>query len=134
MENVQKTEIRRRIALAIMQIAAIVIVGACLLMTLQQLFPNEFNFKLPEGQNKLTFDSAIYFVVITIATVGYGDICPTSILSRFLIGILFLVALLILTMQTTELSQLFKVDIIYIYIYRIRNYTVNNITKCIQHI
>ena len=41
----------------------------------------------------LNLSDSLYFIVITVSTVGYGDISPTSIPGRLLIVILILVSL-----------------------------------------
>ena len=49
-----------------------------------------FNLTLPEEQVQLYFDTAFYFIMITVMTVGYGDILPGEVFSRVLIGIFIL--------------------------------------------
>ena len=46
--------------------------------------------------------------MITITTVGYGDVVPYSTLSRITVGLFFIAAVLFFTMQTSEISDLIK--------------------------
>ena len=39
---------------------------------------------MQEGFNLLLFNNALYFVIVTLITVGYGDINPSSALSQFI--------------------------------------------------
>ena len=42
----------------------------------------------------------VYFVVVTFATVGYGDITPTWIASRFVVICLIILVIVIIPKQT----------------------------------
>ena len=66
-----------------------------------------FSFNLSTGQD-FTFDTSLYFVLITITTVGYGDVVPSSTLSRISVGLFFIAAVVFFTMQTSEISDLIK--------------------------
>jgi hypothetical protein len=57
----------------------------------------------------MTFGSAFYFMIVTIATVGFGDFYPSSDLARFLIGLFIIVIIIVLSKQTSELNELMKV-------------------------
>ncbi|KAJ3299618.1 hypothetical protein HK104_008211 [Borealophlyctis nickersoniae] len=50
----------------------------------------------PEHAKHLSLIEALYFIIITVATVGYGDIAPTSIAGRVVVIVLILVSLIIL--------------------------------------
>jgi hypothetical protein len=53
-----------------------------------------------------TFHSMIYFVVVTLATVGYGDITPYSQSGRVCVIIFIGVVLVLIPKQTNELMRL----------------------------
>ena len=50
---------------------------------------------MPTDEESLSFDSAFYFMIVTVSTVGYGDIKPGSNLARVIIGI-FIIMIIIL--------------------------------------
>jgi hypothetical protein len=76
------------------------------------------NVKLtcPEGdtlikkRGKLSFDLAFYYMVITMATVGYGDIYPETSWMRLVIGIFVIISIITITKQTSELNDLIKLN------------------------
>ena len=54
-----------------------------------------FLINLPGEKEELTFDSAFYFMIVTVCTVGYGDIFPASDFARIVIGI-FIILIIVL--------------------------------------
>jgi len=56
----------------------------------------------------LTFDLAFYYMVITMATVGYGDIYPDTSWMRLVIGIFVIISIITISKQTSELNEIIK--------------------------
>jgi hypothetical protein len=54
-----------------------------------------FQMDMPNDGETLSFDSAFYFMIITVCTVGYGDIKAGSNLARVIIGI-FIIMIIVL--------------------------------------
>jgi hypothetical protein len=48
----------------------------------------------------------IYFTVVTLATVGYGDVTPKSEEGRVCVIILIIIVLVVIPKQTNELIRL----------------------------
>jgi len=53
-----------------------------------------------------TFHEMIYFVVVSISTVGYGDVIPYSELGRATVMVLIIIVIVIVPQQTNELIRL----------------------------
>lgn len=76
----------------------------------------EYSFQCPEGDYlekipaKITFDLAFYYMIITMSTVGYGDVYPESSWMRLVIGIFVIFAIVTISKQTSELNNLIKID------------------------
>ena len=79
---------------------------------------NSFNMSLtcPDGEYlkkfpaKISFDLAFYYMIITMSTVGYGDVYPATSWMRFVIGIFVIVSIVTISKQTSELNNLIKID------------------------
>ena len=55
--------------------------------------------------DKLKFHSSLYFVVVTLSTVGYGDIIPESALGQVMVIFIIAVTIAIIPRQTNELLR-----------------------------
>lgn len=91
-----RNEVRRQIALIVMTVFILIIFNA----TLLELFENYYrrtvignllafcqenditkvSVCLFDSKRELSFHQWIYFVIVTLSTVGYGDIVPTSVI------------------------------------------------------
>jgi len=56
----------------------------------------------------ITFDDALYFVVVTFTTVGYGDMLPTGHGSRLLMVIFIVTAFTIIPSRVADLAEAIK--------------------------
>ena len=59
------------------------------------------------------FHHYIYFIIVSLTTVGYGEIIPSSILGKFMIVILVIVILVVVPDQTSELINLSNAQTVY---------------------
>ena len=50
---------------------------------------------MPVTGESLTFDSAFYFMIVTVTTVGYGDVHPGSDLARVIVA-LFVILIIVM--------------------------------------
>ena len=57
---------------------------------------------------EMKYLDALYYVIITTATVGYGEIYPTSILSRAIVVSILLIVFLIFADNISKISELMK--------------------------
>ena len=53
-----------------------------------------------------TFFDCVYFMVVTIGTIGFGDMSPTTELSRFVVVIIISFSLIVIPLQLQRLAEL----------------------------
>ena len=70
----------------------------------------QFNDSLDEPSGirciQLTFFDAFYYIIVTISTVGYGDIQPNSVYSRLFIILFVTVSLIMIPISVSRLQKL----------------------------
>eukprot|EP01028_Stygiella_incarcerata_P010585 TRINITY_DN552_c0_g1_i2.p1 TRINITY_DN552_c0_g1~~TRINITY_DN552_c0_g1_i2.p1 ORF type:complete len:952 (+),score=213.91 TRINITY_DN552_c0_g1_i2:1715-4570(+) len=59
-----------------------------------------------EGGHTWRFHDAMYFIIISMTTVGYGDMVPHTVVGKLLICCLVLLALVIIPIQTSKVVDL----------------------------
>ena len=58
---------------------------------------------------KLKFHQSFYFVIVTLSTVGYGDINPTTSQGSIIALIMLFITLIYVPTQTSELLRLVSI-------------------------
>ena len=76
------------------------LITASIFLVLNRYFPEYFAIINPDGSNKFTIISALYFTMITVTTLGYGDYYPDAPLTRMLNSLFFITAVVWLTLIT----------------------------------
>lgn len=71
-------------------------------------YNNYDNYGQPSGMHciSLTFLDCIYYMVVTVATVGYGDITPSTDISKAVVIIFIITSLIVIPMQVNQLTTL----------------------------
>ena len=59
-----------------------------------------------EKDQGISFGDSVYFIVVTMATVGYGDYAPQSTFGKVVIVVLILIAIVLIPVQTRQLVDL----------------------------
>ena len=82
----------------------IVIVFACVYRIIDR-YSAVFHFQYNGEWQKLTFSDSLYFSIITLSTVGYGDIEPVSNLVRILVSVEIIFGVLLLLFGFSEILR-----------------------------
>jgi hypothetical protein len=73
-----------------------------------------------EEEKRFQFHEAVYFVMVTMSTVGYGDITPTSTASQFFVMLMLIVVLTIIPRQVSKLMELSRLERMYLHSYSMK--------------
>jgi len=92
------SELSRQLALLIFTATCLIFVSSGIVHAIDQVSTDVPQFK----GSPLQFHEAFYFLIITVTTVGYGDIHPQETMSRCVIVIIILLALGILPGQVAR--------------------------------
>ena len=81
-----------------------------------QLFFNRFDVDgQPTGVKcvTLSFFDSFYLLIVTVGTLGYGDIIPTTELSRLVIMVIILASLVVIPVQVEKLGRVIRTTSLY---------------------
>eukprot|EP00762_Andalucia_godoyi_P005963 ANDGO_00008.mRNA.1 Calcium-activated potassium channel slo-1 len=86
------------------------LVSNLLLTVFVLIFVSSSIFQLIEGSGgyPLDFHDAVYFIVVSTTTVGYGDITPKTFLGKMYIAAFLLFAISLIPYQTTKMVELLR--------------------------
>jgi voltage-gated potassium channel len=84
--------------------ALLVIVFASIFSIVSQ-FSSEPHFRIGSATRPLNFSEAVHFSIVTISTVGYGDIVPASNAARVLASIEVICGVMLLLFGVSELLE-----------------------------
>ena len=103
--------LREKIILLFANMALIIYVGMTTFHFCETRFGNLGQAKGNVSQDSnLSILQTFYFVVITISTVGYGDITPTTIVSQLLVVCMILVSLVLIPGLVSDVQENFKLQ------------------------
>ena len=63
-----------------------------------------------EEEEETDFGTALYFIIVTISTVGYGDYSPVTPLGRFFLSVIIVSAIIFVPLQVNKLVDLFHLQ------------------------
>ncbi|KAF1328213.1 hypothetical protein FI667_g7108, partial [Globisporangium splendens] len=76
--------------------------------------------------SELQFHQAVYFVFVTVSTVGYGDISPKNTASQFFVILMIIVVVTVIPRQINRLVELSKLQHGYMHSYSTRKRSARN--------
>ena len=105
------SSVSRQIYTIFLTILTLVFVTSGVILTFEtpkrkELIQQSIQNKCKQSYNQASFHEMIYFVVVTLATVGYGDVIPYSEQGRVCVIIFIVIVLVLLPKQTNELIRL----------------------------
>ena len=105
LQSATDSAIRRASISLLGAIMSLVVVGTGLV----QFLANEIDSETWGAHaGKMEFHDAFYFLMVTITTVGYGDIAPEGVIGRFLMLSIIALFLVLIPMKTTTLQRLLR--------------------------
>uniref|UniRef100_K3W5X5 Calcium-activated potassium channel BK alpha subunit domain-containing protein n=1 Tax=Globisporangium ultimum (strain ATCC 200006 / CBS 805.95 / DAOM BR144) TaxID=431595 RepID=K3W5X5_GLOUD len=100
-------------------IFALIFVAAGVFLILEESYYNSID-------SELQFHQAVYFVFVTISTVGYGDISPKNTASQLFVIIMIIVVVTVIPRQINRLVELSKLQHGYMHSYSTRKRSARN--------
>ncbi|DBA04284.1 TPA: hypothetical protein N0F65_002046 [Lagenidium giganteum] len=96
---------RRSISAVQKQIHTIVLLITCIVFISAGVFHAVENAEREDSQ-QLTFGNALYFLIVTVATVGYGDVAPLTTFGKFVTAAVIIISFTIVPAEINRLTQL----------------------------
>lgn len=92
--------VEKQIATLTLTLLSIVFISAGLIQTVETIN------RTAEIHGEITFGEAMYFIVVTISTVGYGDISPLTNWGKAVTSGMIIVSLVVVPMELNRLAEL----------------------------
>jgi voltage-gated potassium channel len=92
-------------AFAFLSFYAILVIAFAAVYGIVSRFSAYHHFRIGDEYRSLTFFESLYFSVMTLATVGYGDVVPSSNLVRMLAAFEVIVGVLLILFGVSELLE-----------------------------
>jgi voltage-gated potassium channel len=92
-------------AFAFLTFYALLVIFFASIFSIVSQFAGPDHFRVGNETKQITFSEAIHFSIVTISTVGYGDIVPASNLARVLASIEVICGVLLLLFGVSELLE-----------------------------
>ena len=92
-------------AFAFLTFYALLVILFASIFSIVSQFSTEEHFRVGSVPKSLSFSEAIHFSIVTISTVGYGDIVPSSSIARLLASIEVICGFMLLLFCVSELIE-----------------------------
>ena len=101
-------EITEQLAVSIVDFFSMVFTFAGIFFMLENL--GNLPVQTPAEDRYMNFSlfDSIWFVLVSVSTVGYGDISPKSILGQFTAGVMILIGVIFFGSKTAEISAIYR--------------------------
>lgn len=116
-QNNNMSRLKKQLGMLVVSLFATFFIAAGVILFVQVLQPNAFT-------ENLLFDSSIYFVTITVGSLGYGDILPITPLSRMVTLIILLSVFTIFGNQISKIVAIMKESDEFDIQYNMRDHTI----------
>lgn len=112
----EQSDVRKQVMMIICTITLIVVISSGLLQIAEN---EEINVRIKAAYNdfdlstlylRTQFHHYSYFCIITISTVGFGDIVPYTTLGKGMVVLLVLITIALIPKQTNELIQIISAE------------------------
>ncbi|KAH6564138.1 hypothetical protein BASA50_006828 [Batrachochytrium salamandrivorans] len=97
---------KEKLIILVTTILVIIFLGMCSFHYFETKFPGENN----AVSSNLTLMQTFYFIVITISTVGYGDITPKTVPGQLIIVFMILISIVLLPGLVTDMQENLKLQ------------------------
>lgn len=101
-----RSSLQHQLLAVLLTIICIVISTAGILQVFETCFSECFEDAISCKCQNLTYLDLIYFVVVSISTLGYGDIAPVSTDGKFLISFVILLTFIVVPIQISRMSKI----------------------------
>jgi len=103
------TALRRQFMVLGFTMLAFMFIGAGIVYTIDDLYDGDgFNRPAAYDVTHLSFFDSFYFVIITITTVGYGDISPNQVVSKAITIMLVVMLFILLPRETSKIGAIIE--------------------------
>ena len=98
----ENNELAQAIASFFLDFFGIIFIATSLMFEVSRLFPDSFNYGTKDNEYGMTWHESLYFVIITLTTVGYGDYSPNSTRTQLLVASFVVVCFLFIPEQVSS--------------------------------
>jgi potassium large conductance calcium-activated channel subfamily M alpha protein 1 len=104
--NIRMSAVTRQTVQLALTVTSIVFLSAGLLHLLEQELYEVFALSDEPRSDKLTFGGSVWFIIVTLSTVGYGDVVPETWLGQAVTAAFTVGAIVLIPMQVNRLTGL----------------------------
>jgi voltage-gated potassium channel len=108
--NNSVSPVLRQILVLVLTIMSMTFLFAGLISLVETDVDDSINGRTSADDQPILFGDGLYFAVVTMSTVGYGDVSPTSPLGRAVTSCFIILAIVILPMQINSMADILSLQ------------------------